>query len=233
MLFRSGRMNEVVKLIYRDNDVVFVSVHALHKISRYKSKEAEDVKINKLGSKVWQNLKASAKSKVKDIAKDLIKLYAKRKASKGFAFSADTYLQQELESSFIYEDTPDQEKAIIADAILSHRASNKVEPHSIYGKIVADADRDLIPIHIIERTILFSLEKFPGYDKDEHFIRSKEHIEIKYGWDTYMKLWLDSEVNDKRLKKLRYLIKDEDRFKRVFDYYLKKHINIYKKSRDD
>lgn len=109
-----GRMNEVVKLIYRDNDVVFVSVHALHKISRYKSKEAEDVKINKLGSKVWQNLKASAKSKVKDIAKDLIKLYAKRKASKGFAFSADTYLQQELESSFIYEDTPDQEKAIIA-----------------------------------------------------------------------------------------------------------------------
>ena len=126
-----------------------------------------------------------------------------------------------------------QEKDIIADAILSHRASNKVEPHSIYGKIVADADRDLIPIHIIERTILFSLEKFPGYDKDEHFLRSKEHIEIKYGQDSYMKLWLDSEVNDGRLKKLRNLISDEDRFKRVFDYYFKKHINIYKKSRDD
>ena len=109
-----GRMHEVVKLTYKDNDVVFVSVHSLHKISRYKSKDAEPPKIHKLGSKVWQNLKASTKSKVKDIAKDLIQLYAKRKGSKGFAFSADTYLQQELESSFMYEDTPDQEKAVIA-----------------------------------------------------------------------------------------------------------------------
>ena len=109
-----GRMHEVVKLTYKDNDVVFVSVHALHKISRYKSKDSEPPKIHKLGSKVWQNLKASTKSKVKDIAKDLIQLYAQRKAAKGFAFSADTYLQQELESSFIYEDTPDQEKAVCA-----------------------------------------------------------------------------------------------------------------------
>ena len=109
-----GRMHEVVKLTYKDNDVVFVSVHALHKISRYKSKDAEPPKIHKLGSKAWQNLKSSTKSKVKDIAKDLIQLYAKRKSVKGFAFSADTYLQQELESSFMYEDTPDQEKAIHA-----------------------------------------------------------------------------------------------------------------------
>ena len=109
-----GRMHEVVKLTYKDNDVVFVSVHALHKISRYKSKDSEPPKIHKLGSKVWQNLKASTKSKVKDIAKDLIQLYAQRKAAKGFAFSADTYLQQELESSFMYEDTPDQEKAVTA-----------------------------------------------------------------------------------------------------------------------
>lgn len=109
-----GRMHEVVKLTYKDNDVVFVSVHALHKISRYKSKDSEPPKIHKLGSKVWQNLKASAKSKVKDIAKDLIQLYAKRKSAKGFAFSADTYMQQELESSFMYEDTPDQEKAVHA-----------------------------------------------------------------------------------------------------------------------
>lgn len=109
-----GRVNEVVKLIYRDNDIVFVSVHALHKISRYKSKDSEPPKINKLGSKVWQNLKNSAKSRVKDIAKELIQLYAKRKAAKGFAFSPDTYLQEELESSFIYEDTPDQEKAVEA-----------------------------------------------------------------------------------------------------------------------
>jgi transcription-repair coupling factor (superfamily II helicase) len=97
-----------VKLMYKDNDVVFVSVHALHKISRYRSKESEPPKINKLGSKTWQNLKNSAKSKVKDIAKDLIQLYAKRKATKGFAFSPDSYLQEELESSFMYEDTPDQ-----------------------------------------------------------------------------------------------------------------------------
>ena len=109
-----GRMHEVVKLIYKDNDVVFVSVHALHRISRYKSKDAEPPKIHKLGSKAWQNLKSSTKSKVKDIAKDLIQLYAKRKSARGFAFSADTYLQQELESSFMYEDTPDQEKAVNA-----------------------------------------------------------------------------------------------------------------------
>ena len=109
-----GRVHEVVKLIYKDNDVVFVSVHALHKISRYKSKDSEPPKIYKLGSKTWQNLKTSAKSKVKDIAKDLIKLYAKRRASKGYAFSPDSFLQTELESSFMYEDTPDQEKAVQA-----------------------------------------------------------------------------------------------------------------------
>ena len=109
-----GRMHEVVKLTYKDNDVVFVSVHALHKISRYKSKDSEPPKIHKLGSKAWQNLKSSTKSKVKDIAKDLIQLYAKRKSAKGFAFSADTFMQQELESSFMYEDTPDQEKAVMA-----------------------------------------------------------------------------------------------------------------------
>lgn len=109
-----GRIQEVVKITYKDNDVVFVSVHSLHKISRYRSKEGEPPKINKLGSKTWQNLKNSTKAKVKDIAKDLIQLYAKRKSAKGFAFSPDTYMQQELESSFMYEDTPDQEKAVRA-----------------------------------------------------------------------------------------------------------------------
>ena len=106
-----GRMKEVVKLTYRDGDVVFVSVHALHKISRFRSRDGEAPKINKLGSKTWLTLKNSAKSRVKDIAKDLIQLYAKRKASKAYAFSPDTYLQEELESSFMYEDTPDQELA--------------------------------------------------------------------------------------------------------------------------
>ncbi|MBQ9477051.1 MAG: transcription-repair coupling factor [Bacteroidales bacterium] len=106
-----GRMKEVVKLTYKDGDVVFVSVHALHKISRFRSRDGEAPKIHKLGSKTWITLKTGAKSKVKDIAKELIQLYAKRKASKGFAFSPDTYLQEELESSFMFEDTPDQEAA--------------------------------------------------------------------------------------------------------------------------
>jgi len=105
-----GNSKEVVKLMYGGSDVVFVSVHALHKISRFRSKEGEPPRINKLGSKTWSNLKSAAKSRMKDIAKELIQLYARRKSSKGFAFSADTYLQEELESSFMYEDTPDQEK---------------------------------------------------------------------------------------------------------------------------
>ena len=109
-----GRPKEVIKLTYKDGDVVFVSVHALHKISRFRSREGEPPKINKLGSKSWIAFKNNAKSKVKDIAKDLIQLYAKRRASKGFAFSADSYLQEELESSFMYEDTPDQEQASIS-----------------------------------------------------------------------------------------------------------------------
>ncbi len=106
-----GRVREVVKLLYNGGDVVFVSVHSLHKISRFRSKEGEAPRINKLGSKTWGAMKTAAKSRMKDIAKDLIQLYAKRKASSGFAFSADSYLQEELESSFMYEDTPDQEKA--------------------------------------------------------------------------------------------------------------------------
>ena len=106
-----GRIKEVVKLTYKDGDVVFVSVHALHKISRFRSREGEPPRINKLGSKTWLTLKGNAKSRVKDIAKDLIQLYARRKASKAFAYSPDTYLQEELESSFMYEDTPDQELA--------------------------------------------------------------------------------------------------------------------------
>lgn len=117
-----------------------------------------------------------------------------------------------------------EEKEIIAYAILTHRASTKVEPNYIYGKIVADADRDLIPYHIIERTILYSLERFPQYDRKEHFIRSQEHIESKYGKEGYIKLWLDSKVNNERLEKLRSLIFDKTRFERVIDYYFEKHI---------
>ena len=110
----NGRVREVVKITYKDGDVVFVSVHSLNKISRFRSSDGEPPRISKLGSKTWGALKTSAKSKVKDIAKQLIQLYAKRRSSKGFAFSADTYLQEELESSFIFEDTPDQEIATAA-----------------------------------------------------------------------------------------------------------------------
>jgi len=107
----NGKMQEMVKLIYKDDDIIFVSIHALHRISKYKGKEGEAPRINKLGSGAWERLKERTKSKVKDIARELIKLYAKRKAEQGFAYSPDTYMQQELEASFIYEDTPDQVKA--------------------------------------------------------------------------------------------------------------------------
>ena len=107
----NGKVQEAIKLIYKDNDVIFVSIHGIHRISRYKSKDGAPPKIYKLGTGAWEKLKNTTKSKVKDIAKDLIKLYAERRQAKGFAFSHDSYLQQELEASFMYEDTPDQYKA--------------------------------------------------------------------------------------------------------------------------
>lgn len=107
----NGKLQEMVKLIYRDDDIIFVSIHSLHRISKYKGKEGEAPRINKLGSGAWERLKKRTKSKVKDIARDLIKLYAKRKTEKGYQYSPDSYLQNELEASFIYEDTPDQIKA--------------------------------------------------------------------------------------------------------------------------
>jgi transcription-repair coupling factor (superfamily II helicase) len=110
----NGKIQEAIKLVYRDNDVLYVNIHSLHRISKYKGKDDSEPKIYKLGSGAWQKLKLNTKNKVKDIAKDLIALYAKRKAQKGFKFSPDTYLQEELEASFIYEDTPDQLKATIA-----------------------------------------------------------------------------------------------------------------------
>ena len=106
----NGKMQEAIRLTYRDNDVLLVSIHSLHRISKYKGKDGVEPKINKLGSGAWQKLKDRTKSKVKDIARDLIALYAKRRQEKGFAFSPDSYLQTELEASFIFEDTPDQMK---------------------------------------------------------------------------------------------------------------------------
>ena len=102
---------EVIKLVYQNDDVVFVSIHSLHKISKYKGKEGEQPRISKLGTGAWEKIKERTKTKIKDIARDLIKLYSLRKQEKGFKYSPDSFMQHELEASFLYEDTPDQLKA--------------------------------------------------------------------------------------------------------------------------
>ena len=107
----NGKLQEAVRIIYKDSDILYVNINSLHKISKYTGKEGTVPKINKLGSDVWVRLKEKTKTKVKEIAFDLIKLYAQRKAQEGFAHTPDNYLQTELEASFIYEDTPDQSKA--------------------------------------------------------------------------------------------------------------------------
>ena len=104
----NGHIQESVRLIYQNNDLLYVSINSLHKIAKHSSKDGNAPKVSKLGSDVWKRMKARTKKKIKDMAGELIKLYAKRKASEGFAFPPDGYLQNELEASFIYEDTPDQ-----------------------------------------------------------------------------------------------------------------------------
>lgn len=106
-----GNMQEAIKLIYGDRDILYVSIHSLHKISKYNGKDGTPPKIYKLGSNAWKSLKQKTKARVKEIAFNLINLYAKRKLEKGFAYGPDSYLQNELEASFLYEDTPDQSKA--------------------------------------------------------------------------------------------------------------------------
>jgi transcription-repair coupling factor (superfamily II helicase) len=107
----NDKTQEMIRLIYADNDLLYVNINSLNRISKYSGKDGHSPKMNKLGTEAWDKLKKTTKKKVKDIARDLIKLYAVRKAQEGMAFSPDTYLQNELEASFIYEDTPDQEKA--------------------------------------------------------------------------------------------------------------------------
>ncbi|MBP9688146.1 MAG: transcription-repair coupling factor [Bacteroidia bacterium] len=107
----NGRIQEAVRLVYRDNDLLYVSINSLHKISKFVGKDGNEPRVHKLGSDVWEKAKNNTKKKVKDIARDLIKLYASRKAQEGHAFSSDNYMQVELEASFMYEDTPDQSKA--------------------------------------------------------------------------------------------------------------------------
>lgn len=107
----NGKTQEAIRILYRDNDILYVSIHSLHRISKFTGKDGTEPKLNKLGSTAWAAKKNKAKSRVKKLAFDLIKLYAERKSKKGFAYAPDTYLQTELEASFIYEDTPDQESA--------------------------------------------------------------------------------------------------------------------------
>ena len=107
----NGKEQEAIRLIYRDNDLLYLNIHSLHKISKYSGKDGAIPSISKLGSQEWDNKKKRVKKRVQDIAKDLIELYAKRKSAPGFAFSQDSFMQMELESSFMYEDTPDQAKA--------------------------------------------------------------------------------------------------------------------------
>ncbi len=109
----SGKPQEAIRLVYKDHDILYISIHSLHRIARYTGKEGAAPVLNKLGSTTWATLKQKTKKRVKDIAKDLIALYAKRRAQKGFAFTKDTYMQTELEASFIYEDTPDQVKSTV------------------------------------------------------------------------------------------------------------------------
>lgn len=103
-----GRTQEMIKLVYANNDIIFVSIHALHKLAKYRGKEGVAPKVNRIGSGAWNRMKERTKSKLKDIARDLIRLYADRKQQRGHAFAPDSYMQHELEASFIYEDTPDQ-----------------------------------------------------------------------------------------------------------------------------
>ena len=108
-----GKIQECFKLTYKNGDLLYVSIHSLHKISKYNGPDGKEIVLSKLGSPTWKSLKQKTKAKVKQIAFDLIQLYAQRKTAKGFAYTPDSYLQNELEASFIYEDTPDQEKATV------------------------------------------------------------------------------------------------------------------------
>ena len=129
----NGKVQECIRLVYRDNDVLYVNIHNLHKVSKFRGKDSEQPKLNKLGHSAWHTLKQNAKRKVKDIARDLIVLYAKRRENKGFAFSADTYMQEELEASFIYEDTPDQLKA--TNAVKSGMENDIPMDHLVCGDV--------------------------------------------------------------------------------------------------
>ncbi len=129
----NGNKQETIRLVYKDNDILLVNIHNLHKISKYKGKEGTHPRVYKLGSNAWQKVKSKTKSRVKDIARELIALYAKRKQEKGFAFTQDSYLQHALESSFVFEDTPDQRKA--TDAVKEDMESDVPMDRLVCGDV--------------------------------------------------------------------------------------------------
>ena len=192
----NGKIQEAIRLVYRDNDSLLVSIHSLHRISKYKGKEGGEPNINKLGTGAWQKMKSRTKAKVKDIAKELIALYAQRRNEQGFSFSPDTYLQNELEASFIYEDTPDQEKAT---AVVKEDMEKSIPMDRLvcgdvgFGKTevairaafkaVADSKQVavLVPTTILAlqhfKTFSERLENFPA--RVEYISRLKSTAEIK------------------------------------------------------
>ena len=192
----NGHVQESIRLIYRDDDLLYVSIHSLHKISKYTGQEGTAPSISKLGSPEWENKKKKAKKKVAEIAEDLINLYAKRKKAHGYAYSEDSFLQTELESSFIYEDTPDQAKAtsdVKEDMQLSHPMDRLVCGDVGFGKTevairaafkaVVDNKQVavLVPTTILamqhHRTFSERLANFPV--KVEYINRFKSNKEIK------------------------------------------------------
>jgi len=191
-----GREQEAIRLVYRDDDLLYVSIHALHKISKYSGREGGPPQISKLGSSDWDNKKSRVKKKVKDIAKELIELYAKRKAAPGYAFSKDGVMQAELESSFIYEDTPDQAKStsdVKADMEQAHPMDRLVCGDVGFGKTevairaafkaINDGKQAavLVPTTILAmqhyRTFSERLDKFPV--RVEYINRFKTTNEVK------------------------------------------------------
>jgi transcription-repair coupling factor (superfamily II helicase) len=191
-----GREQEAIRLIYKDDDILLISIHSLHKISKYSGKDGQAVTMTKLGSPDWENKKSRVKKQVKDIAKELISLYAKRRQAPGFAFSPDTYMQAELESSFIYEDTPDQAKAtadIKIDMEKPHPMDRLICGDVGFGKTevairaafkaVADSKQVavLVPTTVLAmqhyRTFKERLEKLPA--KVEYINRFKSTKQIK------------------------------------------------------
>jgi transcription-repair coupling factor (superfamily II helicase) len=194
-----GNKQEALRVIYRDDDLLYVSIHSLHKISKYASKDSEPPSMNKLGNQDWENKKKRVKKHVKDIAKELISLYAKRKAAPGFSYPPDDYLQAELESSFLYQDTPDQALAISdvkADMEMAHPMDRLVCGDVGFGKTevavraafkAVNSGKQvaiLVPTTILAmqhyRTFSERLDQFPvSVDYINRFRTTKEINDIK------------------------------------------------------